>query len=188
MLSLARFYTWILCGILLAHAIGCGPPPHCTGTMLQFNVSIAMDDSLKQQGVTPRVEVDLVGVNASDTPKWSDKSLTDYFTPGDALRNGADPYIMRLDEGSQTQTLKIDDKQWAAWKSQGTVNLFILSPYPRAADAPGTADPRRLIIPLDCSYWDDPLPDDEKNISIVLKSSGLSVVNLKWKAPVKPGG
>jgi hypothetical protein len=48
-------------------------------------------------------------------------------------------------------------------------------------------DRQRKIIPLDCSYWDDPLPDDEKTINISLTSDGLSVVNQKWKPPQKTG-
>ncbi len=167
-----RLFALVFGCVLLANTVGCA----CSGVMRQFNVTVAMDDSVKQQGITPRVEINMVAVNASDSPTWSEKSMTDYFTPGDALRNSADPYIMRLDEKNQTQTLKITDPKWDAWKSQGATNLFIVADYPRAADASGEADPRRRIIPLDCSRW-----DAETDIKVILKSSGLSV-----QTPPKP--
>lgn len=167
----ARFTSAAVTLFLLTSGLGCA----CHGTN-QFNVTVAMDDSVRQQGVVPRVEIDLVGVNNSDASTWSEKSMTDYFTPGDALRNSADHYIMRLDESSLSQTLKITDPKWDDWKREGAVSLYILSSYPRAADASGEADPRRRIIPLDCSRW-----DNVTDIKVLLKSGGLSV-----QTPPKP--
>lgn len=160
-----------------ACAVGC-----CNGEMKPFDVSVSLHDSLKDtRGVLPAVEVDVVAVNNADLPTWEQKSMTEYFSPGDTLRAAADKYVFRLGEDHKSETLSKDGaagkKLWDDWKKQGAMNLLILSSYPSPQpDLPGDQDPRRRTLPLDCARW-----GDEKELKFQIKSSGLTVLT-----PPKP--
>ena len=154
----------------------------CNGEMRAFDLNVSLHNSLKDvRGVLPAVEVDVVAVNNSDLPAWEQKSMTEYFAPGDPLRASADKYVFRLGEDHPSETLSKDStegkKHWENWKKQGAMSLLVLSSYPSPQqDLPGDQDPRRRTLPLDCARW-----DKEKELLFVVKSSGLTVVT-----PPKP--
>ena len=86
MKTLNRMVFACFAALLSACAIGC-----CNGEMKSFDINVALHDSLKDvRGVLPAVEVDVVAVNSADLPTWEQKSMTDYFSPGDSLRASAD--------------------------------------------------------------------------------------------------
>lgn len=160
-----------------AFSLGC-----CNGEMRAFDVNVGLHDSLKDaRGVLPAVEVDVVAVNNADLPTWQQKSMTEYFSPGDPLRASADKYVFRLGEDHKSATLQKDSaegkKLWDDWKKQGAMYLLVLSSYPSPQpDLPGDQDPRRRTLPLDCARW-----GDEKELKFQIKSSGLTVLT-----PPKP--
>lgn len=177
MAYLNRVVLTTIAMLICACALGC-----CNGEMRPFDVTVSLHDSLKDaRGVLPAVEVDVVAVNAADLPTWQQKSMTEYFSPGDPLRASADKYVFRLGEDHRSATLKKDSpegkKLWADWKNQGAMHLLVLSSYPSPQqDLPGDQDPRRRTLPLDCSRW-----GNEKELKFEIKSSGLSVLT-----PPKP--
>lgn len=170
----------LLCCCSLAFslgALGC-----CNGEMRAFDLNVSLHNSLKDaRGVLPAVEVDVVAVNNSDLAAWEQKSMTEYFAPGDSLRASADKYVFRLGEDHPSETLSKDSpagaKLWSNWKKQGAMSLLVLSSYPSPQpDLPGDQDPRRRTLPLDCARW-----DKETELLLMVKSSGLTVVT-----PPKP--
>jgi hypothetical protein len=172
MKSLKRVALSCLAIMLSACALGC-----CNGEMRAFDVNVALHDSLKDaRGVLPAVEVDVVAINNADLPTWEQKSMTEYFSPGDPLRASADKYVFRLGEDHKSDTLTKDGaagkKLWEDWKKQGAMNLLILSSYPSPQpDLPGDQDPRRRTLPLDCARW-----SDTKELKFEIRSSGLTVL------------
>jgi hypothetical protein len=177
MKTLNRLVFACFAAVLSACAIGC-----CNGEMKSFDINVSLHDSLKDaRGVLPAVEVDVVAVNSADLPTWEQKSMTDYFSPGDPLRASADKYVFRLGEDHHSETLSKDSpagkKLWDDWKKQGAMNLLVLSSFPTPQpDQPGDQDPRRRTLPLDCSRW-----DKETALQFQVKSSGLTVLT-----PPKP--
>lgn len=177
MKTLKHLFFCCFAAALAASTIGC-----CNGEMKSFDINVSLHDSLKDaRGVLPAVEVDVVAVNNADLPTWEQKSMTDYFSPGDPLRASADKYVFRLGEDHRSETLSKDSatgkKLWENWKKQGAMNLLVLSSYPTPQpDLPGDQDPRRRTLPLDCSRW-----DKETTLQFQIKSSGLTVLT-----PPKP--
>lgn len=131
------------------------------GGMGRFNVEIALDHQgfRKELNTVPSVEVNLVGVNASEFPVWQGYSVTKYWTPDDsqrvtAVRQQRARVFTFGEQPPFLHTLQKWDPIWDTWKGSGAMHLFVLSNYPRvASDVPGDADVRRVILPLSKRRW-----------------------------------
>jgi hypothetical protein len=175
MFCLRQWVTFGMFLVLGANGLGC-----CHGEPREFDkITVSLSDSMKEGGgVFPSVQVDVVAVNNVDLPAWQQKSMTDYFTAHDPMRESADKHVFRLGGGGpQSATLSFKDGEgkalWKKWMDQGASTLLVLSSYPSPqADLPGDQDPRRRTLPLGCDRWDNSV----KEIKVQVKPSGLSVL------------
>jgi len=134
--------------MVAATLCGCG--------MGRFDVKMSLDRGMvDQQGEIPRVEVHLVGANASEYDVFYNASMGEYWVPGNTLARDASKHAMQFGVGKPAkQALSKKDDIWNAWQKTGSEHLFILVNLPGVhADKPGNADPRRLILLLDRKHW-----------------------------------
>ncbi|HAV64201.1 MAG TPA: hypothetical protein DCY13_17775 [Verrucomicrobiales bacterium] len=146
------------------------PLTGCKGVR-PYNVVIETDSSFNGQ----RVLVDLVGVNASQRSQLEMKSVTEYWGDADPLRASSIKHTMQFSKGGEKQTLPDDDELWTRWiKERGVSDLFVIADLPgmgKPQDAPGNADPRRRILPLNSKFW---VKTDE--LKVIVTRGGLQVV------------
>jgi hypothetical protein len=114
------------------------------------------------------VEVHLVAVNRFEKDLWEQESMTNYWTPGNQLRQSAKDYtrIIRFGQGPCKQTIPSSDPIRKKWRARQAEYLFVLADLPGTfTDMPGNADARRVRLPApDSECWG--LTQREINISI----------------------
>jgi len=117
----------------------------------RFNISVAVDPALAASSL----QIDLIGVNASDLPKWRSLSVTEYWQPGDPKRRDAEKAVLDFRQGKKlVQVFPASDPLWQRWFSTGAENLVVLVNLTGlVTDREGDADPRRLILPLEKRAW-----------------------------------
>ena len=96
------------------------------------------------------VEVHLVGVNRFEKDLWETMSMTDYWTPGNQLRQSAKEYtyVIQFGRGPCEQTLDKKDPIRGIWKKRKVEFMFVLADLPGVyEDSTGNADARRLRLP-----------------------------------------
>ena len=120
------------------------------------------------------VQVDVVGINEADYDVWYAYSLSEYWKPGNSLRRDAERYKETFRFGiskSSVQELSIRNELWDRWEERGCRYLFVLADLGRnLQDLPGSADPRRLILPLNSKHWDG------RQLSIVVEPSSIRLL------------
>jgi len=132
--------------------VGC-----CSTTSL--NVTVALDDAMRQKLESRKIEVDLVALNSKQAERWETYSMTSYWQPNDTLRDSVVSYKMIFDPANAApQTLSKSDPIWAKWfantASGDQMQLYVLALLPGLYDdAPGDKDPRRQILPLASCRW-----------------------------------
>jgi hypothetical protein len=133
--------------LLFIFSAGCSTLPRPRA----YNIEIELDPAL----ATGSNQVDLIGANSADLPKWSSYSMTDYWRADDAKRRDADKVVMRFGQGNRSvQTLLTIDPSWTRWEATGAQYLVVLLQLSGVTtDRDGNADPRRLILPLDRREW-----------------------------------
>jgi hypothetical protein len=153
----------VLCSLVFG---GCATVPHPRA----YAIRVTLDKPL----VGSSVQVDLVGVNATDLPKWQNYSVTQYWQPDNPLRRDAQKYAMQFSINTpNTQVLLDNDPHWAEWLPTGASQLVIIADLPGViTDQAGNADPRRLILPLDRAAWGR----DVNTIDILVQESGLRLM------------
>ena len=122
-----------------------------------FNINTRVNDDLAGKTVT----VHVIGVNPSEMERWKMYSVTQYFRPGDPLRESAvaGGYARVLNFGPgepNPQVLAKNEEIWRKWHSRNGEYLVVLACLPgygEKDDKPGAADPRRLILPMQTSQW-----------------------------------
>jgi len=153
-------------------AVGCGPGP--------FNVEVFLDES--DTGLRDKVkaiqslEVNLVGVNATEVNRWKQMSMNGYWEPDSPIRKSAKKYVMTFGQAHpKTQVLKKHDPVWSEWITKLKANhLFILVYLPWIhKDQPGDADPRRIALPLEKGRWEWSLWGAD-TIKIQIGSGGIT--------------
>ena len=97
------------------------------------------------------IEVDLIGITASEIPAWESMNVDKYLAPGSQLRKDADKITVNLKMGPQL-VLSNTDPKWSGWLNRGVDHLLIIANLPGQWQA-GAADFRRKIIPLDKRAW-----------------------------------
>jgi hypothetical protein len=126
--------------------------------MRAFTIHVRPDFGPAQASARP-VEVNLVAVTDAELTSWSNYSMSQYWSPNDPRRKSADKVVLQFSReqaAARPQALHDNDPIWARWKSRGAMHLLVLAYLPDVTDdRPGNRDPRRLILPLDCSRWSD---------------------------------
>ena len=142
-------------------------------TLLAAGCSRVVNVTATESICRKSVEVHLVGVNRYEKDRWETVSMTDYWTPGNQLRQSAKPYtyIMRFGQGPCTQNLDAKNPIHKIWKSRNAAYLFVLADLPGIFnDQPGNADARRLRLPATDSRkcW-----KSTQQIKIAIESSNI---------------
>lgn len=118
-----------------------------------YDVEIALGEDLYGASV----QVDLIGIPAEELSRYASYSVTEYFEPGNQLRNETQKTTLsfRRDTGT-VQLLSASDAIWSEWiESRSASYLVILADTPGLRnDAPGNLDSRRLILPLHQREWE----------------------------------
>ena len=135
-----------------------------------------------QVGVAPElmgksVEVNLVGIPPQDYQKWYEKSMTEYWKPGDpfrteAIREGY-AFVMEFGQGKAgTKSLRGDQAVWKKWQEVNARYLFVLANLGPGADKAGWMDFRREIVRM------RPWPILGPVIEARIKPSGVRLSNV----------
>lgn len=146
---------------------GCGTKPEPRA----YTVRVALDPTLAGSSI----QVDIVGANElADLPQWRTYSVTEYWQPNNAFRRDARKVALEFGRGRpQAQVLAATDPRWSEWLRTGAAHLILVADLPGVtADAAGSADPRRLILPLDRNLW----PRNTETIEVLVQESGLRLL------------
>jgi hypothetical protein len=153
----------MLVGFTLLAMVGCQCNPR------KFNVTVERSEQLQHDAI----DVDVVAVAPTRQSIWQNKSVTEYFQPGDRLRQRQDIVTLAFRPGGQRQKqLKRTDKIWDSWLREGKTTLFLLADLPGGGfekGGPGN-DLRRLALPLDECRWEKGI----ETIPIRLSPSGVN--------------
>ncbi len=150
----------------------------CVGC--QYQVSVSLDDGLRESGMMPSLEIDLVGVNDSELDRWRHYSVTEYFGVGDVFRQDADRYTMTFantDPGPKS--LHHKHPIWDVWRHKSARWLIVMAHLPGDhKDLPDQQDVRRLILSLSSKEGWPQWPTT--HIDLVVKRSGVvSLTDMK---------
>ncbi|MFB3891074.1 MAG: hypothetical protein ACE15C_03515 [Phycisphaerae bacterium] len=150
---------------------GCGVGP--------FDVTVTFDPSFRDSaGQVPSVEVHIFAANDTEKEVWNTMSMTNYWKPGSKERESAKDsvYVMKFGQGLPAeQVLKEEDPQWDRWLAKGPRTLFVMAYLPGVLDdRPGSADPRRLVLPMEKLKWKDYIWGRKyQQIKVLVKPGGL---------------
>ena len=146
----------------------------------RYQVTVSLDEGLRDAGMMPSLEVDLVAVNESELDRWTHYSVNEYFASDDVFRHDADRYTMTFaDSDADPKTLVPNDPIWRLWRKKSARQLVVLVHLPGDyQDLPGQQDVRRLILPLSAIKGLPLWPATA--IDLVVKKSGVvSLTSLK---------
>lgn len=114
-------------------------------------VAVTLDKTWLYRAETlPSVEVDVVGVQASELHLWETYSMTRYWQPNDQLRTQGNKVTLQFGHGRPiSQLLASIHPTWRQWRRNKIAAILILADLPGTyTDAPGVSDPRRQILPF----------------------------------------
>ncbi len=112
-------------------------------------VRVSLSPAYRASGLTPTLEVDVVGLPAAEAQRLSEEPVGGYFGASGTLRRSLPrftAYFDRQDAGAKT--LPRDGGLWRAWQDAGAEALVVVANIPGFSDQAGPADPRRLVVPL----------------------------------------
>lgn len=112
-------------------------------------VRVSLSPAYRASGLTPTLEVDVVGLPAAEAERLSEEPVGGYFGASGTLRRSLPrftAYFDRQDAGAKT--LPRDGGLWRAWQDAGAEALVVVANIPGFSDQAGPADPRRLVVPL----------------------------------------
>ncbi|MEM9066108.1 MAG: hypothetical protein AAGB51_11530 [Planctomycetota bacterium] len=152
-LKMARLAFCAACLAAAMSMVGCGSSS-ATG---KYNVEVALGPGMvdPESGAVSSLEVDLVGVNETESARWTSYPLSQYFSGADQLRNDASKVTLAFTtDESGTKILARNDEIWEDWRGRNADQLFVLVNLLGVdQDLPGDQDPRRLILPLSKNRW-----------------------------------
>ena len=167
-------------------AVGCCP-------ITKLNVTIELDESLRQAYGTGTVQVDIVAVSPNDHQRWEAYSMTKYWENGDPMRKSLTVKTLTLDDAKkESMSLTASDPVWGNWlagsNEKAPPRLYILAQlrgtWDTSQDQIGNKDPRRQILPLGSCRWDSSL-GSPPNVRLVVKPTGITTET--QPKPDKPG-
>jgi hypothetical protein len=158
-------WVWVL-GLMAVAALaqGCGSRPE----MAERNVVVSLDDTLAR---STAVEVNLIGVNDSEFPRYANRPVDDYWRDVAGDRAPRDRAVMKFSGAERSKTLNRNNEVWQQWKAKGAMRLVAIAFIPGlSGSGEGERDPRRIILPLDKNRW----KDVNQEIRIIASQSGLT--------------
>jgi hypothetical protein len=118
--------------------------------------------------------VDLIPVTQFELPEWEGYSINKYWQPQDRKRGSVEKITKNFGFGqTNSYVLKMSDPEmkakWKSWLNRRVSHLVVVADLDSVTeDAPGNADPRRKIIPLNKKS----LPDTSA-IRILVQDGGV---------------
>lgn len=147
-----------------------------------FEVLVEVDKSLKSgKGESPSVEVHIMALDVAEGMKMQKFSMTDYWDPQRMEDRLLKTSLFFGPDKPDRQTLERDADIWRRWQQQmGPLDnlwLFVVADLKGGwEDKEGSADPRRIILPLRSDDW-----PERRQIHISLRREGM--VNLTPRIP-----
>jgi hypothetical protein len=156
-------------GVMSLMAVGCSCAP------AKLNVTVSLDDAMRQKLEARKIEVDIVALNSKQSDRWETYPMTKFWEPNDDLRESVDSYKMIFDPAkADPQTLAKSDPHWAKWFANsggGDMQLYVLALLPGLYDdAPGDKDPRRQILPLGSCRW------NSTDVKLLVQKDGIITI------------
>jgi hypothetical protein len=150
MIKVQKVIGVLMIGLMLG-LVGCA-----SESAARFELSVVADDTMRQAGLLPSFEVDIVGVEPLAHDLWFNAPLNKYFSGGIPLRSTALRYTVKFsNDDVKPKILSKDDPIWQKWFEKGAKELYILAYLPGLHDdKAGMRDSRRLILPLDITRWE----------------------------------
>lgn len=169
--------------VALAAGLGLGG---CSSTdrMGRYNVVVSLSESMRDpvSRVYRSVEIDLVGVNAAEKSRWDGIDVDAYFAP-DGLTRKSEQFRQLLtftNENPGPKTLTVNSAAWNGWLGPnprqnnagiGATHLYILAKMAKPSTA-AQSDPRRLVLPLSTTKW-----NNGQQIDVEITPDGLKVLS-----------
>lgn len=135
----------------------------CSSSVEDFNVTIQVDDSLRNQyGLMPSFEVDVLAINSDQEERIKGYDIDEYFEYKNPLRTSLAKRTLKFSEDSaKTQIIDSSDPMWEEWASNKAEILVLIAnlPYVHGGMASGdnasggSADGRRLMVPMKKDHW-----------------------------------
>lgn len=145
----ARVFAGLAGLLVIGVTAGCSTPKLPS---IRRPISISVNDELSSGSVLVHVLV-LPFDRAADFEK---DSMTKYWNSTDSERDYMSRTVQHhFEPGRKTAfVIQRDDSIWNVWGNSGSDWLFVLADLPGSfKDEMGTADARRLILPLDPTRW-----------------------------------
>jgi hypothetical protein len=165
----------VLCAAAMTSAVGCSNP-----NPVARDVTVSLDPSLRDaDGKLRSVQVDMIAVPQTELNNWTSVPVDTYWTPASGgLYNSADKKTLTFSfqENATSKTVHAKDPVWDKWIARSPSHLVVIA---RGAGSSGggggagSADPRRLVIPLDPNKWErpgSPLEVDASTAGLRLKT------------------
>jgi len=170
-----RVWTLLAMAFFAFMAVGCCPTT-------KLSVTVQLDESLRQRladAGNRQMQVDLVGITPAERQRWTEYSMTKYWTAGDALRDSVKDSRVTLTfdpKDNKPQAVPSGDAHWNQWmagaNAKDAPRLFVLVQLPgtwsMTDDKQGNEDVRRLILPLGACRW------DSTNVTVTVKATGMT--------------
>lgn len=170
-----RFWTFLMLAVFAFMAVGCCP-------VTKLSLTVQLDDALRQKladAGNRQMQVDIVGISPSERQRWTDYSMTKYWTADDALRASVKDSRVTLTfdpRDNKPQAVPASDPHWTQWMAgandKDAPRLFILAQLPgtwsSSDDKQGNEDVRRLILPLGSCRW------NSTNVTVTVTSTGIT--------------
>lgn len=136
----------------------------CSSSVKDFNVTLQIDDSLRNQyGLLPSFEVDVVAINADQEERIKNYDIDEYFEYQNPLRISLPKRTLKFSEDSaKSQSITSSDPIWKSWASNKAEILVLIANLPYAhgglSNNTGTQghdnlDGRRLLVPMQREHW-----------------------------------
>lgn len=161
-----RVWLVLVVGAVVLAGNGCGDKPQ------SYHLLLECDDVVAKKSV----RVDLIPVSQIDLSGWEAVQLSKYWQPQNTKRSGTEKITRNFGFGQpRSYVLRISDPdikdKWRDWLRRGVTHLVVLADLDSVTeDAPGNADPRRKIIPLNKKSW-----PDTSAIRILVQDGGIRV-------------
>jgi hypothetical protein len=126
-------------------------------------------------------QVDVLALNASTKRLYESVPIPDYFQLDSQVRKSA-PVIKGLTmKAGAPAIIKLEDPEYKNYRYPGYSYIAVLA-YPPGEYAPADAksDPRRVLLPLDPSKWQEKWPGKEREITITITRSGGIRCDPSW--------
>ena len=142
----------------------------CAGGVQPYTFNVRVDKVYKDASI----EVNVIGVNSLEMPRFADMSVSDYWKPNNEIRTSENPPKVKFQFPTTDRAiLSKESSIWHSWFGRDVEHIVFIADLPGVyEDRQGNVDRRRLILPLDSSFWSS--LNDEQPIVIEITPQGIT--------------